>query len=237
MPTHRQVAAVVASRLAPIPQDRGIGAAVGYLLPVSDQEATDHEVPVGTTMPMSVRKVVAQAQEGTVAELVEAGLVPSAEVLATFAPRIAAGAVAAAYLDPVLRALIAEHYGAFRRRRTRSNDGGILRLLERNLLRDGANSDSLQELGRRISADPHHDVERPVRHGDGHLGHPQILAVPDDLHGPHSAAHGHAPTHACPVVIARQPPFPRAASQKEKTAGSPAAPRVPPSGFEPPLPP
>jgi hypothetical protein len=118
LPTHRALASVVAARVATLPQDRGLISAVESLGPVTKQEAVAHALPLGATLPKPLRKVVTHAQAGTLDELVAAGLVPSAEVLATFAPRIAAAAVAAAYPDAVLRVLMAEHYGAFRRRRS-----------------------------------------------------------------------------------------------------------------------
>jgi hypothetical protein len=51
-------------------------------------------------------------------ELLDAGVLPSAEVLAELAPQLAARTSAAAYPNPALRTLMAATYRAFRARRS-----------------------------------------------------------------------------------------------------------------------
>jgi hypothetical protein len=118
LPTYAQLAGVVAVRLAARPADCGdvgIAATVG---PVTPEEARTHGVPTGWTIPEPVRRVARLALAGTIEELVAAGLVPSAEVFARLVPGLAAVATAAAYEDPALRTLMAQHYRAFRARRS-----------------------------------------------------------------------------------------------------------------------
>jgi hypothetical protein len=69
-------------------------------------------------LPEPIRRVARQAMAGTVEDLIAAGIVPSAEVLAELVPRIAATVIAASYPDTALRALMAAHYCAFRNRRS-----------------------------------------------------------------------------------------------------------------------
>ncbi|MEE6259987.1 hypothetical protein [Plantactinospora sonchi] len=118
VPGHHTVARVVADRLADLPQRAGIRALEPVLRPVDTDEAATAKIPAGTPVPEPVRRLVRRALAATVPELVAAGVVPSAEVLAGLIPRIAAAATARAYPDPALRALMAANYQAFRARRS-----------------------------------------------------------------------------------------------------------------------
>jgi len=118
LPTHAQLAAVVAERLAARPADCGDVSVAEAVGPVTPEEARTHGVPVGWAIPEPVRRVALLALAGTVEDLVAAGLVPSAEVFARLVPGLAAVATAAAYDDPALRTLMAQHYRAFRARRS-----------------------------------------------------------------------------------------------------------------------
>lgn len=118
MPGFHQLARVVVARLAARDPDAGIGDVDAVCVPVTAAEASAHAVPAGTPIPEPIRRVVHRATVGTIPELIEAGVVPSAEVLAGLVPQIAAMTSAAAYPDPTLQALIAATYRAFRRRRS-----------------------------------------------------------------------------------------------------------------------
>src|SRR5690606_8166724 len=98
--------------------DRGDASIMDMLGPVAPEEAHTHGVPTGTVVPEPVRRKGQRAYAGRVEDLVSAGLVPSAEVLARLVPGLAAVATAAAYDAAALRTLIAEHYRAFRARRS-----------------------------------------------------------------------------------------------------------------------
>jgi hypothetical protein len=102
IPPHHLAAHALAARLAGFPQHTGL-----VSLP-----------PIEEGTPPSITAVVRRAVAAPVEELIDSGLVPSAEVLARLAPRIAAQAVSAAYPDPGLRALMAGNYLAFRNRRS-----------------------------------------------------------------------------------------------------------------------
>ncbi|MEU7869934.1 hypothetical protein [Dactylosporangium sp. NPDC049140] len=117
-PTHHRLARVVVARVAALDPDAGITDVDAVCAPVSAAEAVAHGVPVGAVVPDAVRRVVRRACAGTVAELIGAGVVPSAEVLADLVPQLSAMTSAAAYPDPALRTLMAATYRAFRRRRS-----------------------------------------------------------------------------------------------------------------------
>jgi hypothetical protein len=117
-PTHHVLAAVVADRLAPLRQDVGASSVDELTVPVTATEADEYGVPPAAAVPKQIRKVVARARAGTLEELIGAGAVPSAEILAGLVPQIAATVTAGSYPDPVLGRLMAAHYRAFRGRRS-----------------------------------------------------------------------------------------------------------------------
>jgi hypothetical protein len=110
-PTSAQIAAAVAERVAPLPQDGGLAEPSAVLHPVERNGGT-HAVPSGI-----VRKVE-RAREAPVAELVAAAIIPSTEVLATVLPQITSHVAAGAFARPELRDIYAPLYEAFRRRRS-----------------------------------------------------------------------------------------------------------------------
>jgi len=118
VPAHHVLARVVVTRLAELDPERGVPDVEALAVPVRESEAAVHAVPAGTPIPASIRAVLRRARAGQIPELIEAGVVPSAEVLAQLVPQIAAGTAAAAYPDPALRALMAATYRAFRNRRS-----------------------------------------------------------------------------------------------------------------------
>ncbi|MGA5303673.1 hypothetical protein ACPCHT_27365 [Nucisporomicrobium flavum] len=118
VPAHHVLARVVVSRLAALDPGRGVPDVDALCVPVRGAEAETHAVAAGTPIPPSIRGVVRRARAGRIPELIEAGVVPSAEVLAQLVPQIAAETSAAAYRDPALRALMAATYRAFRNRRS-----------------------------------------------------------------------------------------------------------------------
>ena len=128
-PTHQLVAHVVAARLASAPDDAGLPAATisAALAPVQPGEADVTDRPrsaldgafaARTEIPPPLGRVVKRAQAGTVRELVDDGVLGSAELLAGLLPQVVAAKVAATYPDGPLRQLMAANYLAFRERRS-----------------------------------------------------------------------------------------------------------------------
>lgn len=115
-PPHHLIAQVVAARVAELPPDTGLADPAPLAGPVRPGESA--AVPAGTQVPPSVARVLDRMVTGPVAELVERGKVPSAEVLAGLVPRIVASTVAAAYPDPALRRLVGATVAAFGNRRS-----------------------------------------------------------------------------------------------------------------------
>ena len=118
LPTHHTLARLVVTRLAALPQDAGVRTVDALTEPVRPDEARADGLPVGTPIPEPLRQTVRRALAGTVEELIAAGVVPSAEVLAQLVPQIAAATTAAPYRDDALRTLMAANYRAFRDRRS-----------------------------------------------------------------------------------------------------------------------
>ncbi len=117
-PAHHVVAHLAAGRLAVARPDEGVADRGPVLAPVTPDEQALSGIPAGTAMPASVERKVLLGLSGPVEDLVEAGVVPSAEVLAELLPAITAVQVSASVGDPELGALLGATYAAFRRRRT-----------------------------------------------------------------------------------------------------------------------
>ncbi|MBE1530582.1 hypothetical protein [Actinomadura algeriensis] len=117
-PTHHAIAQVVLARLADEPDDAGVPAVEPFVRPVTVDEARRTGVAEGTAVPGWLRATVETALEAPVTTLVERGIVPSAEVLATLVPQLTAAATAEAYADPALQRVMAATYRAFRDRRS-----------------------------------------------------------------------------------------------------------------------
>jgi hypothetical protein len=118
LPSHRVLARLVHDRLAELPAQDGIAEVGPFVAEVSEPEAARTGLPAGAAIPAAVRRPVEAALSAPLGTLVERGIVPSAEVLATFVPQLVAAATAQAHPDPALRTLAAAHYRAFRGRRS-----------------------------------------------------------------------------------------------------------------------
>lgn len=117
-PTHYRLARIILARVAALDPDVGISDVEAITAPVTEEEAGSHAVPPGTPIPEPIQRVVRRATAGRVDDLVDAGVLPSAEVLVELVPQLAAETSAAAYPDPALRTLMAATYRAFRNRRS-----------------------------------------------------------------------------------------------------------------------
>jgi hypothetical protein len=117
LPTRVQLAAIVSKRLRALPADRGLPALEPILGAVTAEESLAG-VPAGTAIPASLTTKVTRALEAPVEELLDRGVIPSAETLAIVLPQITAAAQAAGIADPALRSVFTAIYAAFRQRRS-----------------------------------------------------------------------------------------------------------------------
>lgn len=118
LPAHHELAVLVLLRIAPLDEDGGIPDVEAAVAPVSPQEARETGLPVGALVPPAVAATVRAALSAPLEELVERGVVPSAEVLAELVPQLVAAVTAERYADGPLRTLMAATYRAFRKRRS-----------------------------------------------------------------------------------------------------------------------
>lgn len=112
-PTFKQIAASVADRLRPLPDDAGLVDLDSILAPVEIQPAVTL-----IALPTTIVRKVERALEAPIEELVERQIIPSSEVLARVLPQISSHVVSAAFDDDELRDLYARTYAAFRRQRS-----------------------------------------------------------------------------------------------------------------------
>jgi len=117
-PLFHTIAAVVIQRLERHSNEEGLDEIQAIEDDVSGDEANASTVPVGTTIPPSIRRKVERCLSETVAALVERDVITSGEVIAGVLPQLTSGLRAAGLSDPTLRPLYAAIYRAFRRRRS-----------------------------------------------------------------------------------------------------------------------
>jgi hypothetical protein len=117
-PGNHTLSRLVGARLTALPQDTGIAHVEAVVRPVDADEAATTGIPAGWPVPAPVARVVTRATAGTLEQLIDRGVVASAEVLASLTPQVAAATAAATYPNPALRTLMAATYRAFRNRRS-----------------------------------------------------------------------------------------------------------------------
>lgn len=115
-PRHADLARVLADRLDRFPADGGIPSVDSVAGDVGPAESAP--VPPGSPIPAYLTGKAARAVEAPVEELVERGIIGSAEMLADVLPQITAQVLAADFDDGALRELYGQAYAAFRRRRS-----------------------------------------------------------------------------------------------------------------------
>lgn len=108
LPLTADLAHDLAGRLAEFPADGGI----------PSLDAVTALAPEGRPIPGTLLRKAERALEAPAGELVERGIIGSAEVLAAVLPQITAQVHAADFEDQALRGLYAQGYAAFRRRRS-----------------------------------------------------------------------------------------------------------------------
>lgn len=119
LPGHSEFGPIVIERLELLSSSIGLTSAqaVEVSQPVEASEARGRVV-AGTELPRRLRRLIDDARSGTLNELLGLGVVPSAEVLATFGPRIVSATLRRSYNDPDLGGVMGANYEAFRRRRS-----------------------------------------------------------------------------------------------------------------------
>ncbi|SHJ68005.1 hypothetical protein SAMN05421803_108135 [Nocardiopsis flavescens] len=118
LPTHDVLAALLAERLSALPENSGVPDPAAALSPVTAGEARDFDAAEGSAVPAPLRARVEKAVVAPLEDLVNLGVVPSAEVLASLVPALAAAAETAAIGDRATARLVAAHHEAFARRRS-----------------------------------------------------------------------------------------------------------------------
>ncbi len=113
LPTHQDIAAVLVERLSDYASEAGVPD-LGPVLDAVTLEEDGSKVEV----PRSLARKAERAREAPIAELVDRGVIGSAEVLAVVVPQISSQVAAAAIDDRQLQALYGAIYQAFRRRRS-----------------------------------------------------------------------------------------------------------------------
>lgn len=117
-PTHQEIAACVARRLAKLPQAEGVDDLNELIADIGPEEAALGSLASGTRIPSSIVGKLHRCLRDTVEALVQRGLLTSGEVLAQVLPQLTSGLRAAGISDHALRELYAAIYRAFRRRRS-----------------------------------------------------------------------------------------------------------------------
>ena len=116
-PTVRELSRVVLGRLGTYRRDGGLDSVEPLVAPITDDEAARFRVPAGASCER-LRPRLLRSLDAPVEALVDAGVIPSGEVLARVIPQLTGHIGAAGIADPSLRRLYAAAYRAFRRRRS-----------------------------------------------------------------------------------------------------------------------
>lgn len=117
-PPHHRIGHAVAARLAAYPAGEGIADFARSSVPIDADEAQAYALDAGVVLPPAVRRRLESCRRGTIAELVECGLITSGDTIARVLPALTAEIRSAGFVDPALGRLYAETYRAFRRRRS-----------------------------------------------------------------------------------------------------------------------
>lgn len=117
-PLYHDLAKIVAERLGPYATDDGMEDISSLKLPATPAEASQHDIPPGTEIPVPVQRRLARCEINTLDSFVQQGLISSADMLAEYLPRFTAELQAAEMTSPSLRRLYSSLYRAFRKRRS-----------------------------------------------------------------------------------------------------------------------
>ena len=117
-PLHSQARTLLIQRLSLLNQTIGIEQFEAVVAAVTDQDATEHDLPAGWSIPKHITTKVRRAKMDTIAGLVACGVITSADMLAVLVPQISAGAMSLSIKDEGIRTLYQQLYQAFRQRRS-----------------------------------------------------------------------------------------------------------------------
>ena len=114
--TYAQLAHLLAERMLQFPKAGGLSSLDIITMKTTEEEQS--RVPFGSEVPPHLIRKASRALEAPIAELVERGIISSAEVLAIVLPQITAQVSAIGIQDTALRDVYGGVYAAFRRRRS-----------------------------------------------------------------------------------------------------------------------
>jgi hypothetical protein len=117
-PGHQVLAEAVAKRMEHYPPNDGVSDLTSLLEPITAEEADVLALAEGADLPPSIRRRVERCGSGTIAELIERGLITSGDTVARVLPVMTAEIRSAGFRDPILGNLYAGTYRAFRQRRS-----------------------------------------------------------------------------------------------------------------------
>lgn len=109
---------VILERLKQHPGDQGLVEPDSWLYPPLPEEAVQPEVKVGNSLPARLQKLLRPCKVAPLSQLIEEGVLPSAEVVARVLPQLTGQIQARMFQDPFLQRLYSSLYRAFRRRRS-----------------------------------------------------------------------------------------------------------------------
>lgn len=115
-PLHADLRRILVARLRALPPRGGVDPAYA-MATVSPEEAARSGVPADSAFPEYLEAKVARSYDAPLEELVERGVIGSAELFARVLPQVTAQVRAQTIEDPHARRLYAALYTAFRRRR------------------------------------------------------------------------------------------------------------------------
>ena len=117
-PGYHLIAEVVSERLARYPASVGISDFSFLAKPISAEESKVFNLAEDIVLPQAIRRRLERCRSGTIAELIESGIITSGDTIAQVLPAMTAEIHSAGFCDAVLPMLYAATYRAFRRRRS-----------------------------------------------------------------------------------------------------------------------
>jgi hypothetical protein len=118
LPTYDELTRVLIGRLRQFPEADGIRSIDSVVSPVAEAEFGQFRIPAGSSIPDCLVLKARRCWDAPIEQLVEAGVIPSGEVLAQVLPQITSQVRAAGIRDRDLRRLYSAVYSAFQRRRS-----------------------------------------------------------------------------------------------------------------------
>ncbi|SCW30010.1 MULTISPECIES: hypothetical protein [unclassified Pseudomonas] len=117
-PGHHVIAKAVAMRMEQYPASDGVSDLTPLLEPITTEEANVFALTDGADLPQAIRRRVERCRSGTIAELIDHGLITSGDTVARVLPAMTAEIRSSGFSDPALGNLYAATYRAFRQRRS-----------------------------------------------------------------------------------------------------------------------